>query len=315
MFNKKFAVCILLAVSAVSLASYFYLSDKKTWQGETVTKQSVAVNSQETQNKTVEKSVTPKISVKKADLYNDTEKHIPLSAISDLANIPENVRNAVDDIIENSNDGIYFLKHSNDKIVAVVDANSDEAEIKRHDFNFFEISAFDGTILNHQNIVPDSKYDKWEYKNGLPLKHIHFNENKELEFTEIWNYADNEPIKYKKTGKNNQIISLRKEIVDNDVNLREENIFYDSEGNVIQNISFNYEGLDLTRFTYYNSETPDDSAMVISEFEDGVKQKEVVYSSDYQIEKIYIPEYKDGQKSEIKVLDKDNTVLEKLIDL
>lgn len=315
MFNKKIAVCILLALSAVSLAGYYYLSDKKTLQSETVAEKSVRADSREAQNQTVEKSVTQKIPVKKADLYNDIEKHIPLSAISDLASVPDNVKDTVDDIIENSNDGVYFLKHSNDKIVAVVDANSDEDEIKRHDFNFYEISAFDGTILNHQGVVPDSKYDKWEYKNGLPLKHIHYNEKKELEFTEIWNYAENEPIKYKKTGKNNQIISLRKEIVNNDVNLREENIFYDSDGNVIQNISFNYEGVDLTRFTYYNSETPDDSAIVISEFEDGVKQKEVVYSSDYQIEKIFIPEYKDGQKSEIKVLDKDNAIIEKLIDL
>ena len=87
---------------------------------------------------------------------------------------------------------------------------------------------------------------------------------------------------------------------------------YDEEGNMTKNVSFNYDGLDLTRFTYYNSQTPNDSAMIVSEFEDGVKKKETVYSSDYKIQNTYIPEYKDGQKSEIKILDKNNNLIETL---
>lgn len=317
MFNKKLVAIISLLAAITGITGYFVLSDNEDKPTSSIAaeEQEIPIPHKEYKQQHLAKHIVQDTPVKKVDLYNTTDKKMPLSAISNTADVSDNAKETINNILENSTNGFYLLKCINDKIIAITDEALENSTIKRHSFNFIEISSFDGTILNHENIEPDSKYDKWEYKNGLPVKHTHYNEKKELEFTEIWNYSEEETTKYKKINKNNQIISLRKEVIENNINLREENLFYDSEGNMVQNVSFNYDGLDLTRFNYYNSQNPDESAIIVNEFKDGVKQKEILYSTNYQIEKIYIPEYKEGQKSEIKILDKDNVIIEKLVDL
>lgn len=313
MLNKKLLIGVSLGVVVASALGYVFLSENEE-EGTVappVVEQKKEIKPTAQEKKQVVKNTT---SIKKANLYNSIDKNMPFSAIADLSVLSSAASKTVNHLLARSSGGIYFLKRDGDKVVAIIDLTPEDEEnsIKRHDFNFVEISALDGSVLTNNNIEQDSNYDKWEFENDLPLSHAHYDENKELVYTEVWNYSEDEPVKYKKSDKDGQVISLRKEVVDNGVNLREEHIFYDEEGNMTKNVSFNYDGLDLTRFTYYNSKTPNDSAMIVSEFEDGVKKKETVYSSDYKIQNTYIPEYKDGQKSEIKILDKNNNLIETL---
>lgn len=231
--------------------------------------------------------------VKKADLYNSTDKLLPLSAIVDLAYLPEQVGFGVNQILENSSNGIYFLKQVNDKVIVIVDTASHDEENshRRHDFEIIELSAADGSVLDRDNYASDSSAKK---------------------IKEFWNDSENDSVKYKMTDKNGNVISIRKETVDNQTNLREEHIFYDLEGNVKMNLSFNYDGADLKRFTFYDSENPEECAMIVNDYENGVKIKETLYSSDYKIKNIYVPEYKDGEKISITVLNSGNKELERL---
>lgn len=312
MFNKKLAAGVF--VSAVLTAGIWYVfrdNEKPEIAVEPVLEEKQPQPAPVQVKKVLSKPVQNTV---KADLYNSVDKNIPFSAIADLALMPECVKKTVNELLEESSGGIYFLKQSHDKVFLIVDLTpeGENNPIKRHDFHFLEISATDGSVLTQQSRENESKQDKWEFDNELPLSHVHYGEDKHPVYTEVWNYSEDEPVKYKKTDKDGQVISMRKEVIDNGVNLREEHLFYDGEGNMVKNVSFNYDGTDLTRFTYYNSKAPDDSAMLVSEFEDGVKKKETLYSSDYKIKNIYVPEYKDYKKSEIKILDKNNNVVETL---
>lgn len=311
--NKRIVAGISIAVIAASALGYFLLTDKE----EKEDKNPVVEEQQEPQKPVAPKNyVQPPVKsvpqVKKAHLYKD----LPFSAIADLASLPESAQKTVTNLLKESGDKIYYLKRTDNKVLLVLGLTSDEEEnpIKRHDFNFVEISLHDGKVLNHISADKESQYDKWNYDGDLPLSHAHYNDEKELVYTEVWNYSDDEPIKYKKTDKDDNVISLRKEVVDNGTNLREEHLFYDKEGNMTQNVSFNYDGIDLTRFTYYNSNTPEDSAMLVSDYEDGVKKKETLYSSDYKVKNVYLPEYTDEQISKLDVLDKDNKIVETLVN-
>ncbi|MCM1004465.1 MAG: hypothetical protein NC408_09010 [Candidatus Gastranaerophilales bacterium] len=311
MINKKIALGVSLGILFAAALGCFLLSEKdEVEQTESAVEEKTVPKVQVKQSVSQPAKYVPP--VKKADLYNSLDKNLPFSAIADLSVLSESARKTINNLLDESCGGIYFLKHNNEKAILVVDLTPDGEEnaIKRHDFNFVEISLHDGTVLNNLSEEKDSKYDKWKFDGDLPLSHTHYNDAKELIYTEVWNYSEEEPIKYKKTDKDGNVISLRKEAVENDVNLREEHIFYDNEGNMTKNVSFNYDGTDLTRFTYYNSQTPDDSAMLVSEYEDGIKKKEILYSSDYKVKNVYLPEYKDGQKSELKILDKDNKIIE-----
>lgn len=317
MINRRIVLGISIGVFIMAGIAYFLLPEKTENVTTSTTSEKQAVNEVDVTSKTVAKpTVKNKPSVKKADLYNYSDKNLPFSAIVDLAELSEGVKNTINNLLAESSGGIYFLKSSADKVFIVVDLTpeGEESPIKRHDFNFVEISLHDGSVINHIESEKDSQYDKWKYDGDLPLKHTHYNENKELVYTEVWTYDQEESVKYKKTDKDDNVISLRKEVVGNGTNLREEHLFYDKDGNMTQNVSFNYDGIDLTRFTYYNSQTPNDSVMISSEYEDGVKKKETVYSSDYKVKNIYLPEYNDGQKSEIKIFDKDNNLVETLVE-
>lgn len=300
MSNKKLTVGILGGVIVLSALGYLYLNPEEEVQVQVV-EEKPSSEPAPVVNVVSKPVVQPP--VKKTDLTFDEK--IPFSAISDLSVLPPSVRKTL------LSEEVYYLHTTPDK--AIVIKAKDNNEIRRHNFDLIEISLEDGNILNKSLEETDSKYDKWKYDNDLPMSHTRYNDDKEIVFTEVWNYSEDEPIKYKKTDKDGNVISVRKEVVENNVNLREDNLFYDSEGNMVKNISFNYDGTDLTRFTYYNSDTPDESAMLVSEFEDGVKKKETLYSTDYKVKNVYLPEYQDGQMSKLKVLDKDNKVVETLV--
>lgn len=313
MLSKKSTVAISLFAVITAVAGFLLFEAKKEVPLPVAEKkQDTVINEQSKQ----EKVVKPDKVIKKAELYNSTDKNMPLSAIAGLSEMPDEVVKTVETLLQESSGGIYFMTRFKDKVFLITDLTpeGEENPIKRHDFSFVEISLNDGSIINTQIKDEDSKQDKWDFNNDLPLSHTHYDKDKKPVYSEFWDYSSEDPVKYKKVDKDGNVISLRKEVIENGVNLREEHVFYDNEGNMTRNVSFNYDGTDLTRFTYYNSEMPDDSAIIISEFEDGVKKKETLYSSDYKIKNIYFPEYKDGQKSEIKVLDKDNNLVETLVE-
>ena len=253
----------------------------------------------------------------KADLYQGVpDSLLPLSAISEIANLNNDVHKTIKELVDNST-GVLYAKRTGNKLMMVVE-NPDDI---RHGLEFVEVSA-DGkhekiNILLSKYSQNESEYDIWEYDESeeikRPIKHTKHDSNGAVEFVETWNYSTDEPIKYELRNKDDKVISVLKETIDENNSMRQEHLIYDKDGKTKVNLTVNYDGADLTRFTYYNAEKQDDSGSVLSEYKDGIKTKETVYSSDYKVKNVYQPEYKDGERSEIKIFNNENKEIEKLI--
>ncbi len=253
----------------------------------------------------------------KTDLYKGVPDNLlPLSAISEIANLNGGVHKTIKELVDNST-GVLYAKRSGNKLIMVVENPDDN----RHGLEFIEISA-DGkhektSFLLSKYSESDTENDTWEYEETedvkRPIKHMKHNSNGEIEFTETWNYSSDEPIKYELKNKDDKVVSILKETIDDNNSMRQEHLIYDKEGKTKVNLTVNYDGADLTRFTYYNADKQDESGSVFSEYQDGVKTKETVYTSDYKVKNVYQPQYKDGERSEIKVFDNENKEIEKLI--
>lgn len=264
----------------------------------------------------------PKVEVKKdlsikTDLYKGVpDSLLPLSAISEIASLNGHVHKTIKELVDNST-GVLYAKCSGNKLVMVVENPDDN----RHGLEFVEISA-DG---KHEKIgFLLSKYsegntdeDLWEYDVSedvkRPTKHTKYNSDGDVEFVETWNYSSDEPIKYELKNKDDKVISLVKETIDENNSMRQEHLIYDKDGKTKINLTVNYDGADLTRFTYYNADKPNESGSVISEYKDGVKTKETVYTSDYKVKNVYEPEYKNGEREGIKVFDNENKEVKTLL--
>ena len=264
----------------------------------------------------------PKVEVKKdlnikTDLYKGVpDSLLPLSAISEIASLNGHVHKTIKELVDNST-GVLYAKRSGNKLVMVVENPDDN----RHGLEFVEISA-DG---KHEKIgFLLSKYsegntdeDLWEYDVSedvkRPTKHTKYNSDGDVEFVETWNYSSDEPIKYELKNKDDKVISLVKETIDANNSMRQEHLIYDKDGKTKVNLTVNYDGADLTRFTYYNADKPNESGSVISEYKDGVKTKETVYTSDYKVKNVYEPEYKNGEREGIKVFDNENKEVKTLL--
>ena len=264
----------------------------------------------------------PKVEVKKdlsikTDLYKGVpDSLLPLSAISEIASLNGHVHKTIKELVDNST-GVLYAKCSGNKLVMVVEHPDDN----RHGLEFVEISA-DG---KHEKIgFLLSKYsegntdeDLWEYDVSedikRPTKHTKYNSDGDVEFVETWNYSSDEPIKYELKNKDDKVISLVKETIDENNSMRQEHLIYDKDGKTKVNLTVNYDGADLTRFTYYNADKPNESGSVISEYKDGVKTKETVYTSDYKVKNVYEPEYKNGEREGIKVFDNENKEVKTLL--
>ena len=170
------------------------------------------------------------------------------------------------------------------------------------------------STLGYTDKMQDSDNDYWDFdKSGerpLPLKHIKYKKDGDVDFVETWNYDVSNPVKYEMLDGNGKVVSIKKETLDNDNNLRVEHLIYDKDGKTKINVTASYEGADLKRFTYYNADKLSESGSVFGEYKDGLKTKEVLYSSDLKIENVYEPEYKDGIKENIKVLNEANNVVD-----
>lgn len=265
----------------------------------------------------------PKVEVKKdlsikTDLYKGVpDSLLPLSAISEIASLNGHVHKTIKELVDNST-GVLYAKCSGNKLIMVVENPDDN----RHGLEFVEISA-DG---KHEKIgFLLSKYsegntdeDLWEYDVSedvkRPTKHTKYNSDGDVEFVETWNYSSDEPIKYELKNKDDKVISLVKETIDeNNSSMRQEHLIYDKDGKTKVNLTVNYDGADLTRFTYYNADKPNESGSVISEYKDGVKTKETVYTSDYKVKNVYEPEYKNGEREGIKVFNDENKEVKTLL--
>ena len=252
--------------------------------------------------------------LKKADLFDNTPSSaLPLSAIAELANLPENIRHLVMNIAENNN--IFMMKKYHDKLFVI----TDNPENIRHSVEFTEISLINGhkknTTLGYNDRISDSDNDNWEYTDDTkqPLRHTKYNKDGDVEFVETWSYDPNESIKYEMKDAEGNIISLRKETLNGGTDLRVEHLIYDKDGNTRINVSATYDGEDVKRFTYYNADKPKLSGSVFSEYTDGLKTKETIYTSDLKVSETYTSEYKDGSREEIVKWDNKNQEVEKLV--
>ena len=263
------------------------------------------VSESKKETKELKGEVEKTLNVKNANLFNDTNyNNIPLSLISAVSDLPSNVQNKINNII-NSSQEIYMIKNKPNKVMVVKENSSNI----RHGIDFVEIDIPSGhqtvSTFGYNGKIGDAENDIWEYENisKLPTKHTKYNKDGDIEFVEIWNYDSEEPIKYEMKNAEGKVISLRKETLENESNLRIEHIIYDKEGKTKANIIATYEGSDIKRFTYYNADKLSDSASVYSEYDDGMKVKETVYSSNLKVQNVYKSDYENGERKSITIFD------------
>ena len=319
MYRKKLLLMSILCVFLVTGCSIFpNKKDIKIQEQQNNSNKNIEQNQTPKAEKTAQPKATtpkeePKLSVKKADLYNDNNE-ISLSTIAALSNVDDSLKAIVEGYIQNST--VYYLEAKKDGIFMIVD-NSDTENFPRHGMEFVEI--------NHngvKKVTPlikttdaNDENDVWELdeETKLPIRHVNYNHDGEIVYSEFWNYSPESQIKYEQKDHQGKTVSLRKEIQEGDSNIRIENLVYDKEGHTKLNISTNYEGPEISRFTYYNSSAPADSVVVMSEFENGQKVKETVYSSDYKVKNVFKPTYEDGKRAGIKIFDNQNQELEEIV--
>ena len=109
-----------------------------------------------------------------------------------------------------------------------------------------------------------------------------------------------------------KVLSILKETLDGDSNYRREHIFYNEDGEVEMSISINYDGANISRFTYYNSLDKDNSVSIISEYTDGVKTKEQIYDANYGLVKTFKAKYTDTFRTEIETFDSEGNAINKI---
>ncbi len=250
--------------------------------------------------------------IKKADLYPDNSE-LSLSTISSIANLDASIKVKVNNYIKNST--VYYLNEKNGSAFMIV-SNAENEKFQRHGVELVEISK-NGTKLVSQLVKTSDENDDndvWEFdeETKLPLRHVCYDADGEINYAEFWNYDTNNPVKYELKDGEGKTISLKKEIQDNASNLRVEHLVYDHNGNTTLNISANYDGADITRLTYFNSKTPEDGVIVMSQLKDGQKVKETAYSSDYKVKNVYEPFYEEGKLVKIKVFDNEYKELEEI---
>lgn len=320
--RKKVIGGIIIGVVAVACLTAL-MTSKETEEEDKTLPQKDAKQIEKPEPKQIKKVAPQKNEQKikdnkiKSDLYKGVpDSLLPLSAISEIASLNGNLHKTIKELVDNST-GVLYAKRNGNKLLMVVENPDDN----RHGLEFIEISA-DG---KHEKIgFLLSKYsegntddDLWEYETEeevkRPVKHTKFNSDGEVEFVETWNYSSDEPIKYELKNKEDKVISLVKETIDENNSMRQEHLIYDKDGKTKLNLTVNYDGADLTRFTYYNADKQEESGSLFSEFKDGIKTKETVYTSDYKVKNVYVPKYKDNERSEIQVLDNENQEVKSII--
>lgn len=323
MVRKKGFICIIiLAIALLSLSGFFFL-DKKEPIAENLEEKKEVQKPIQTVKKTAPKKIETEEKI--FDLYTTTPYDLPLFSVLEIAKLPQNIKNSVDNLLEKSQ-GFYFLKVIDDKVFIILqNPVLENNTYTRHNLQFIEIS-FDGKINYHtagySGIADEiynsqtNEFDNWIFLEDSvqtkPLKHTSFDEKGNIKFIEVWNYDENEPIKYEMKDSKKNLISILKESQDSDMNLRREHVFYDNNGQTIMSFTVNYDGANISRIMFYNSHEAVDGFSLISEFQNGIKTKEQIYNKDYQLTNIVIPEYEDDTKKSIKLLDSEGNEVFKI---
>ena len=250
----------------------------------------------------------------RTNLYSETSSSVmPLSVITEISSLPVHVRDVVSDISKTNN--IYMIQKKHDKLLVI----TDNPENIRHGIAFTEISLSNGhqvkTTLGYNDKIKDSQNDIWEYnqETSQPVRHTKYNSDGDMEFVEVWNYDAENPVKYEMKDSDGKVISMRKETLNDGTDLRVEHLVYDKDGNTKMNVSATYDGEDIKRFTYYNADKINESGSVFSEYADGLKVKETVYTSDLKVKNTYTSDYKDGSREDIIKWNNKNQEVKKYI--
>lgn len=337
--NKK-KVLIVVAAAAVAIFCSFYFTDKKEAddiQSNIEEKNEMVLTSHDknSQLKDVKTDKTDKKNLKKSDdnlktlnnedkikkdkfitktnMHNDIPSSaLPLSAISIISEYSDDIQSSIVKIADTNN--IYMVQPKKNKLLII----SDNPSNIRHSVEFTEISTINSqqvkTTFGYNDKIKDSDNEKWEYNDlHQPIKHTKYNKDGDVDFVEVWNYDSNEPIKYEMKDGNGKVISLRKETLENGTNLRVEHLLYDKDGRTRMNVSATFEGEDLKRFTYYNADKPNESGSIFSDYSNGLKTKETVYTSDLKVKNSYTSDYNDDNRENITKWDNKNQEVHKYL--
>lgn len=325
MVAKKVVIgisCILL-ITSVSLVVLLENIEKSTLnlkEGKNAQSNNIV------QVKDISQQKIPEI---KYDMYNDTSYDIPLSAIVEISKIKPIQKKAVDELLEASQ-GFYFLRYEKESetiFIFLQNPVEDKKIFPRHNLQLAIVDADgaikyetmgycgeDGEIINTVEEI-QKKDELWVFNKDFepyrPTKHVVYNEKGKTVFVEQWKYDENEPIKYVMKDNRKKVLSILKETLEDEINLRREHIFYDPEGKILKSFTINYDGSDITRFTYYDAENLQNGVISINEYQDGVRKSETIYNSDFKVKNIIEADINDGKKRTIKLLNPDReTVLE-----
>lgn len=262
-----------------------------------------------------------KIDTQKTDLYSNSLNYMPLFSISEIAGMPENLKNKTDALLELSQ-GFYYLKfnkQNNEVFVLFQNPVINSANrYPRHDMQAAKINSegvveyinfgYCGEENEIENAIISNKAEDWEFDETTepirPVKHIKYDKRKKIIYTEIWNYNSKEPVKYEMKDGNGNVLSVVKEYLDGESGFRREHIFYDATGKTMQSVTVNYDGANIKWFTYYDSQNANNSVTIESEYNsDGLKSAERIYNQNFQLEKTLLPDYEEGLLNKLKVID------------
>lgn len=321
--NKKKLIGVgILSAFVISGALFAYFS--KTTDNKDIEVKNVVEENQPAEVKQVlpakmVKSLEPQ-KTHKAKLHNFDDNHyIPFSAMVEISELPEDIRELVKNSIKESE--VYSLKLLGDKIFIIKSANTEEEKFSRHDFEIVKISMKDKKVerdLRFPQKMSNTESEKeiWNYEvieedMMVPTSHVSLSESGKTKLKENWYYNREDGLKYKVVNDKNKTLSLRKTSApDENGNWSDEHIFYDEDGNTLLNVSSTYEKNRLARFTFYEAENPNDGIIIVNEYNNGDKTKETVYTPDYKVKNVYNASYENGERKEVTVLDNNNKEIE-----
>lgn len=270
-------------------------------------------------------AIQPRKEEKKYDLYSLTPYDMPLYSIMEISKLQPNIKSIVDKLLEDSQ-GFYLLRNDGDKVLIILQNPVQQGNTySRHDLQFVEIDSA-GKLTYHDAGYKgvegetlqefEQSSDSWIFEelteHHRPTKHIVYDEKGKIKFTEIWNYDENESVRYQMRDSHKKTVSILKESQDNESNLRKEHIFYDNEGKITMSLTINYDGANVSRVTFYNAHDSIDSMSIISEFQDGLKVKESIYNEAYELINTVISEYVNGERKVIKLYDGEEKEISKI---